>query len=226
MMRKRESRLVININDLAGDQFGALRLRLMQRPMEALPAFDQALRETVQNISPTYDRELDHDMHVGIDGSLGAHMLNPRLLTARFLGSLVCVEGIITKCSLVRPKVVKSVHFCESTGAFHKREYRDSTTPGAFMPTSTVYPTKDNEGNALVTEYGLCEYQDHQTATVQEMPEKAPAGLLPRSIDIVLDGDLVDRVKPGDRVSIYGTFRALPSKAAGSTSGIFKYVEI
>lgn len=220
MMRKRETRFVVNVNDIKQDD---LRKRIIYRPMEALPAFDQALRDTMLRIAPGYGRDLDNELHVGLDGSLGAHMLNPRLLSARFLGSLVSVEGIVTKCSLVRPKVVKSVHFCEATGAFHKREYRDATTPGAFMPTSSVYPTKDAEGNLLVTEYGLCEYQDHQSATVQEMPEKAPAGLLPRSVDVVLDGDLVDKVKPGDRVCMYGTYRALPNKSASSTSGIFRY---
>ena len=148
-----------------------------------------------------------------------------RTLTARNLGNLVCLEGIVTKCSLVRPKVVKSVHYCPATSKTMERTYTDLTSFDAF-PTTAAYPTQDEEGNKLETEYGLSKYKDHQTITVQEMPEKAPAGQLPRSVDIIADNDLVDLAKPGDRVQVIGSYRAMPGKQNGYTNGTFKCVLI
>lgn len=56
-------------------------------------------------------------------------------------------------------------------------------------------------------EYGLCEYKDVQTISIQEMPERVPTGQLSRGIEVVLQDDLVDKVKPGDRVQIYGVLK-------------------
>jgi DNA replication licensing factor MCM3 len=85
---------------------------------------------------------------------------------------------------------------------------------------------QDENKNPLETEYGLSAYKDHQTLSIQELPEMAPAGQLPRSVDVVADEDLADRCKPGDRVRIIGLFRCLPNKQQGYSSGTFRSASI
>uniref|UniRef100_A0A674MW65 DNA replication licensing factor MCM3 n=1 Tax=Takifugu rubripes TaxID=31033 RepID=A0A674MW65_TAKRU len=223
MISENKARLIVNINDLRRRNEGRAA-KLMNTAFQELIAFQRALKDLVASVDATYAKQHE-EFYVGLEGSFGSKHVTPRTLTSRLLGNMVCVEGIITKCSLVRPKVVRSVHYCPATKKTMERKYTDMTSLDAF-PSSAIYPTKDEENNPLETEFGLSIYKDHQTITVQEMPEKAPAGQLPRSLDIILDNDLVDMVKPGDRVQVVGTYRCLPSKKGGFTSGTFRTIMI
>lgn len=145
---------------------------------------------------------------------------------------MVVVEGIVTKCSSVRPKLIRSVHYCPKTKSYSTKDYRDHTDMDIGilvkgqerLPTGSAFPTKDNDGNPLELEQGYCQYKDYQTIVLQEMPERARVGQLPRSVELILEHDLVDRIKPGDRAQCIGVFRPLASIQNGQTSGVFRSV--
>ncbi|XP_024454637.1 DNA replication licensing factor MCM3 isoform X2 [Populus trichocarpa] len=222
MINHKRRRLIINISDLHSFQdFGP---RILRNPSEYMQAFCDAATDTARSVDPKYLKE-EEQVLVGFEGPFVSRRVTPRDLLSEFIGSMVCVQGIITKCSLVRPKVVKSVHFCPQTGSLTTREYRDITS-NVGLPTGSVYPTRDENGHLLVTEYGLCNYKDHQTLSMQEVPENSAPGQLPRTVDVIVEDDLVDCCKPGDRVAIVGIYKALPGKSKGSVNGVFRTVLI
>ncbi|XP_017774841.1 PREDICTED: DNA replication licensing factor Mcm3 [Nicrophorus vespilloides] len=223
MIADNKRRLIVNINDLRKKNPKRAH-SLLNNVFEEQMAFQKALKEYVATVAHDFGK-LHDDLFIAFEGSFGNKHVTPRSLQARFLGNLICVEGIVTKCSLVHPKVVRSVHYCPATKKVMERKYTDLTSLEAF-PANSVYPTKDDDGNLLETEFGLSSYKDHQTVTIQEMPEKAPAGQLPRSVDVICDNDLVDKCKPGDRVQVVGNFRCLPNKQGSFTNGTFKTIVI
>jgi DNA replication licensing factor MCM3 len=219
MIRTEQTRLIVNIDDLR-DYNREFSDGLLKQPTDYLPAFDDALLNLVQRLYDADKHEIENRSYrVGFSGSFGDHHVSPRTLQAAHLGKMISLEGIITRCSLVRPKMLKSVHYCPDTRLFHQREYRDATTStGNLPPTSSVTPQTDDEGRPLQMEYGHSVFRDHQRISIQEMPERAPAGQLPRSTDIILDDDLVDKCKPGDRIQLVGVYRSV----GGGSGGAFK----
>ncbi|THX70991.1 DNA replication licensing factor mcm3 [Aureobasidium pullulans] len=197
---------------------------ILNQPFDFSQAFDRAVKNIVNTLPgrPPHETAEDTMYYCAFFGSFGEFATNPRTLSSVHLNHMVSLEGIVTKCSLVRPKVVKSVHYNENKTSFHFREYRDQTMTMNGAASSSVYPTEDDEGNPLVTEYGFSTYRDHQTISIQEMPERAPAGQLPRSVDVIMDDDMVDKVKPGDRIQLVGIYRSLGNRNAGAGSSTFR----
>ena len=199
----------------------SLAAQLLSAPLTYLRACEEALAVVVLEQFGRASEGVQCFVAVeGAERSFGRHLVGPRGLKSRLLGKLVCVEGIVTKASVVRPKLVRAVQFCPKTGKHAPpRVYRDATDL-AGLPTPAVVPAQDEMGHALELEFGLCEYKNYQRLTIQEMPERAPMGQLPRSVDVVLENDLCDRVKPGDRVRASGVFRALGVVLGRSNDGV------
>ncbi|VEU33795.1 unnamed protein product [Pseudo-nitzschia multistriata] len=226
-------RVEIRMAELRSMGNGGLSQRLRTDPLPHIRALESACHEVAVEARPGYDKN-GIKIKVAFSGPVGAKPMSPRSLTSSSLRQLVCVEGVATKVSAIKPKIVRSVHYCPETKQHLEREYRDATDPelglhaidaqGRELPdrmigiTPTAFPQKDKDGNPLETEFGLSEFKDHQTVVLQEMPERAPMGQLPRSVELILDHDLVDKIKPGDRVQIVGVYRAL-SRSGNNPSG-------
>ncbi|KAG5494466.1 hypothetical protein GH5_02488 [Leishmania sp. Ghana 2012 LV757] len=195
----------------AGSELGlSLGANIIRQPGKYIPLLELALHDVVLRQQPEY-LKVDYRsriVHAGFEGPVG-RVLSPRELYARHLNTMVALEGIVTRQSTNRPRVLETVHYCVETNKFTKKEFRDQLTPmidSSHLPTVNVMPKTDIEGHALRTELGLCTFMDSQCAVLQEAPERAPTGQLPRNVEVRFDDDLVDSVKPGDRVLLVGVY--------------------
>lgn len=251
MINRKEMRLIINLDELR--EFSPdLAKELIKKPSRIQAIFEDYLNSIIdqdeivqkqrqkQNIKSKQER-----YQVSFNGNFGKNMISPRGLNANLANQLVCVQGIVTRTSLVRPKLVKSYHYCEQTKQGSIKEYNDqytnnpnlvlesfkhqdgnvSNTNNLINTGNNSVPLKDNFGNSLQFEYGISEFKDFQVILMQEPPERTPLGQLPRNVEVVLQDDLVDKLKPGDRMQIVGIFKCIASSST-NISGNFRTVLI
>ncbi len=106
------------------------------------------------------------------------------------------------------------------------KQYDDPYDFKAHLVASSAYNSvtiTDQNGNAMDLEAGLSDYKDVQTCILQELPEHSPIGALPRSVEVVLQHDMVDQCKPGDRIRVTGVYK--PTSGANTVhNAIFKMV--
>ena len=247
MMTKQGNRFDIDIDDLRQSN-PELANYVLKNPIESIGMFeghidraakdlrdggakDQSEKQAAQQSAadkafPTKVKKY----YVNFTGNMGRNHVTPRGLKSTLVNQFVSVQGIVTRMAVVKPKVQTSVHYCEATKKGLIKHYADDTNlaelgEGAVRQGTegdTRFPDTDVNNNHMSAEYGFCVYKDSQILTIQEMPENAPPGLLPRSVQVILENDLVDKVKPGDRVEVNGVFRCKGAAKNGITNGVFQ----
>jgi DNA replication licensing factor MCM3 len=221
-------RLVIDLSDLREYCTQDVRL-LLRKPKEVIPIYVGALHEYAQDfIEETFFKrhikvniETIKKLSIGFCGAFGYHRITPRELLSSFLNCMVKIEGVVTKISLITPKLQKSVQYSPIEKKYVVHEFTDLISLQSSH-LDLEYHNKDESGNELETEYGLCKYIDFQVLSLQEAAEVTPPGQLPRHIDILLENDLVDLAKPGDRISVVGIYQGAPQPTSGLNMGFFK----
>jgi DNA replication licensing factor MCM3 len=150
MLNRGERRLNVSLDDIRNHS-KELANGILFQPFDFAPAFDEALKRLIMTLPSRAPFEQDEDRmyYTAYNGSFGENACNPRTLNSSLLNRMICLEGIVTRCSLVRPKVTRSVHWNEKKSIFQSRDYRDQTMSASKPGSTSVYPQNDSEGNQV-----------------------------------------------------------------------------
>ena len=131
---------------------------------------------------------------------------NIRDLKSVNVGNLVCFTGTITKTSEVRPELIKGTFTCDicSNKVINVEQQFRFTEP-----TRCSNRVCNNTSKFTLNEE-LSYFEDWQKLRVQEPTKEMSSGNLPRSLDVIVRGEQVDKVQPGDDAIIYGMLLSVP----------------
>uniref|UniRef100_A0A7C4FBF3 DNA helicase n=1 Tax=Thermofilum pendens TaxID=2269 RepID=A0A7C4FBF3_THEPE len=200
--------LVIDFDDLLSYD-RVLADILVDAPSVFLESASKAIQQVMMVEDPEYAQKVK-TFHARIRKLPESFHIKIRDIRARHLGKLIAVEGIVTKISPVKQELVEAVFRCKTCG--HEEVVRQEE--GSLVkPTQCPECSREgrkSQGFVLVAEKSR--FVDVQKFVLQEKPEELPPGQLPRSIEVVVRDDLVDTVRPGDRVTVIGFLRVEEDK--------------
>ncbi|TXT67050.1 MAG: hypothetical protein BAJALOKI1v1_200016 [Promethearchaeota archaeon] len=149
-----------------------------------------------------------------------------RGLRSKNIDKFVWLKGITIRSSAVRPKLKTATFECLVCGATFEIIQLTSSVKWPRMCTNKACKAKAKSDFRLITK--MSEFVDWQSISIQEIPEDLPPGRMPRSVQAILKHDLVDSVKPGDRVNLMGVFKSvLATSIRNQNSTLFKtFIEV
>jgi len=128
-----------------------------------------------------------------------------REISAGNVGALVQMDCIVVRTSQVKPKVEVVTYHCELCGSeiFMSVE-SERYTPIKECPGQRC---RDNKVSGKLRQNNrTSKFGKYQEMKVQEMSAHVPVGGVPRSMKVILSGDLTRTVLPGDALSLTGVF--------------------
>ncbi|KAJ7752841.1 MCM2/3/5 family-domain-containing protein [Mycena maculata] len=129
-----------------------------------------------------------------------------RDLRTEKIGTLMSISGTVTRTSEVRPELLFGSFVCEICRGFvDEIEQQFKYTEPALCPN----PTCGNR-TAWKLQIDTSRFTDWQKVRIQENPSEIPTGSMPRSLDVILRSELVERAKAGDKCVFTGTFIVVP----------------
>ncbi|GJJ72414.1 DNA replication licensing factor MCM6 [Entomortierella parvispora] len=122
------------------------------------------------------------------------------------LGKLMSISGTVTRTSEVRPELVYGTFTCQDCqGVMHNVEQQFKYTEPLMCQSPTC-------GNRTKWELNIeqSKFTDWQRVRIQENPNEIPTGSMPRTMDVILRGEAVEKAKAGDKARFTGMLIVVP----------------
>ena len=126
-----------------------------------------------------------------------------RDLDPSHIDKLISIKGIVIRNSDIIPEMKEAVFKCFKCG-LQKSEFIQR---GRILEPDFCENCKSRYSFQMV--HNLCYFSDKQHVKLQETPESVPEGETPHTVHMCVYEDLVDFVKPGDRVEAVGIYKAV-----------------
>jgi len=199
--------VVISYSDLAMENPSLARF-LLERPKEALKIFDRALRNVIREIHKDVPESVINRYRIRVK-DIGPEITIREIFSSDNINRIVAFRALVVRVAQVKQFLRRAVYICESCG----RAFPYESDEFYSKPRSCAYPDCPNTNpNKFILAKEGKEFEEYQEIVVQELPEELPPGKLPESCTIIVYGDLVDKVRPGDRIKITGMVLAAPER--------------
>lgn len=156
-------------------------------------------------------------------------VLPVRALRTGTIGRFSSISGTVTRTSDVRPELLVGSFRCRKCGLVAPdiiQQYHLTRPPLCRNPrcqnrTSSEFHLEVATGGASLEEGsgGGSEFVDWQRLRVQENADEIPPGSMPRTIDVIVRNEMVERAKAGDRVVLTGSLVVVPDGSALARAG-------
>lgn len=129
-----------------------------------------------------------------------------RSLRAGNIGQLLSISGTVTRTSEVRPELSVATFVCEACRAVIPNVEQ---TFRYTEPTQCPNVTCQNR-QAWQLDIRQSTFIDWQKVRIQENSSEIPTGSMPRTMDVILRGEIVDRAKAGEKCIFTGALIVVP----------------
>ncbi|BFZ56667.1 MCM DNA helicase complex subunit mcm6 [Savitreella phatthalungensis] len=139
-----------------------------------------------------------------------------RDLKTERIGRLISVSGTVTRTSEVRPELSRATFVCEECRSIVTNvEQVFRYTEPSLCPNAACGNKRNWRLNVAQSTF-----TDWQKVRIQENASEIPTGSMPRTLDVILRGEVVERAKAGDKCVFTGTLIVVPDIAALGIPGV------